>query len=66
MLAVIELICHLVGLREGARTVQEEEHRAEGPEAVSGDRPREPQVILPGLCKTEGEVRNEAKPQRVV
>ena len=66
MLAVTELICHLVGLREGVRTFQEEEHRAEGPEAVSGDMPGEPQVILPGLCKTEGKVRNKAKPQRVV
>ena len=28
MLAVIELICHLVGLREGARTFQEEEQQS--------------------------------------
>lgn len=42
---------------------QEGEHRAEGPEAVIGELPGEPQVILPGLCLTEGEAGNEAKPQ---
>lgn len=45
---------------------QADEPRAEGPEAVSRELPGEPQVILPGLRRTEGEARNEAKPQRVV